>query len=148
MTKEERKARRKKNRELRSARKALRKEKFKEFIERVKQTPDMPEDGSAPDYQEKFQEYWPGVRSGLEFVVSMKLSGKKLDTKINEVILLGDDIANTGEDNSAFQEKMHDVWKYIRLILIAITVFVTNDKDDEKIDKFIEIGDWLSGHND
>lgn len=148
MTKEERKEHRNKNKELRKIRKSLRKEKFELFIKKVNETPELPEDGTMPDYQEKFKENWSTVKSGLEFVVSMKLTGKKLDAKINEVIELGDSVVKNPDATSDFQDKLLDVWKYVRLVLIAITVFVTKDEDDEKIDKFIEIGDWISGNNE
>ena len=142
MTKEERKARRQKNRERRQARRELRKSKFQDFLIKVQEAPELPEE--TPNYQERFNEYWPAAKAALEYIALSKITGKATDAKIEDVIRLGDDVAN-GNFDTQFREKLAEIWKVVRVALIAVVVFITKDDVDEKIDKIIEIGDWLSG---
>ena len=143
MGKEERKARRQKNRERRQTRKRLRKEKFEEFLVEINKTPELPEE--TPSYEEKFNEYWPAAKAALQFIELSKITGRKLDEKIRVVVALGDDVAKNPGANSKFRDKLKKIWKYVRIVLIGVTVFATDKEADEKIDKVIEIGDWLSG---
>jgi hypothetical protein len=147
MTKQERLERRQANKAKRQERKAIRKERFRELMIKVKETPGFPEDGSTPDYVENFKTYWPLVRSALEFVECSRITRPKMDLKIREIIDLGDRLAGDPDfdPESDFIIKLQKAWRVIRTILIAVTVFITNSKDDEKIDKLIEIGDWVSG---
>ena len=146
MKKEERIARRKANKDKRQARKADRKGKFSELMTKVKETPDLPDDVAAPDYVDKFKTYWPVVRAGLEFAESTKITRPKMDLGIQRVIELGNGMAENPvfDPGSEFIQKIQKAWRIIRTILIAITIFITDDENDDKIDKLIEIGDWIS----
>lgn len=144
MTKEERKAKRQKNKEARKARKSLRAQQFDTLLSEIQKAPELPADGAMPEYQVAFEKYWPVVKAALTYVESAKITGAKMDGKIRDIITLGDSV-DGGTDPSAFREKLLDVWKVIRVILISVTVFNKNDADDEKIDKILEIGDFISG---
>lgn len=147
MTKEERNARRLANKTKRQQRKKLRNEKFNELMVKVKDTPGFPDDGSTPDYAAKFMTYWPVVKAVFEFAESTRITRPKLDLQIQRIIILGDGMANNPSFNpdSEFILKTQKAWRIMRTILITITTFITNDKNDDKIDKLIEIGDWISG---
>lgn len=147
MTKQERIERRLANKAKRQERKKLRKDQFNDLINNVKNTPDFPEDGSTPDFMKNFPVYWPLVKSALIFVESSKLSRPKMDLQIQHIIELGDSIVKSPDASteSEFLTTVKKTWRIIRTILIAITIFITNDNKDDKIDKLIEIGDWLCG---
>jgi len=147
MTKKERIERRLANRTKRQERKKLRKEKFDELMTKVKQTPGFPEDGATPDYVQNFRVYWPVVKAGLVYAEAAKITRPKMDLQIQRIILLGDGMADSPvfDPDSEFVVKTQKAWRIIRTILIAITVFITNEKKDDKIDKLIEIGDWITG---
>ena len=147
MTKKERIERRLANKTKRQERKKLRKEKFDELMTKVKDTPGFPDDGSTPDYAQKFKTYWPVVKAALVFAESTKITRPKMDLQIQRIILLGDGMADNPvfDPDSEFIIKIRKAWRIMRTILITITAFITNDKNDDKIDKLIEIGDWISG---
>jgi hypothetical protein len=146
MTKQERLARRQANKTKRKERKQLRKTKFEELMTRVNEVPDFPPDGTTPDYAIKFEIYWPLTKAALQFADSARITGPKIDLQIQRIIELGDGMVNSPDNNpeSEFFQTIQKAWKVIRTILIAITAF-TNIKSDEKIDKLIEIGDWITG---
>jgi hypothetical protein len=150
MTKEERLARRLANKTKREGRKKLRREKFDKLMDRVDQTPGFPDDGSTPSYVQDFKTYWPLVKAALEFAESSKITRPKMDLKIQRIIELGDGMADNPDNDpqSEFIQQTQKTWRIIRTILIAITVFITKDKTDNKIDKLIEIGDWITGLED
>lgn len=147
MTNEERKARRLANKTKRQQRKKIRNEKFGELMTKVKETPGFPDDGSTPDYVNKFKTYWPVVKAVFEFAESTNITRPKMDLQIQRIIELGDGMAEDSDfdPQSEFIVKTQKAWRIIRTILITITAFITNDKNDDKIDKLIEIGDWISG---
>ena len=147
MTKKERIERRLANRTKRQERKKLRKEKFDELMTKVKDTPGFPDDGSTPDYVQKFKIYWPVAKAALVFAESSKITRPKMDLQIQRIILLGDGMADNPvfDPDSEFILKAQKAWRIMRTILITITAFITNDKNDDKIDKLIEIGDWITG---
>jgi hypothetical protein len=144
MSKAKRKERRAKNKAKRQERRNKRKDKLEELVAKVSAVPSMPE--NDPPYAEAFKDYWPTVRSVLDYVKFAKITGKKIDAKIQTVIELGDDI-NTDSDTSAFRDKIEGVWKPARNILLGITVLNKDDKRDDQIDKMIEIGDYISGYD-
>lgn len=146
MTRRERIERRLANRTKRQERKKLRKEKFDELMVKVKDTPGFPEDGSTPDYVEKFKTYWPLVKAALIFAESTKITRPKMDLQIQRIILLGDGMADDPvfDPDSEFIIKAQNAWRIVRTILIAITALITSDKNDDKIDTLIEIGDWIT----
>ena len=69
-----------------------------------------------------------------------------MDLQIERIILLGDGMADDPVFNpdSEFILKVQNAWRIIRTILIAITAFITSDKNDDKIDKLFEIGAWIT----
>ena len=146
MTKEERKERRAKNKAKRQERRSKRKAQFQELMQKINDGPSLPDDGSTPEYQEGFKQFWPLIKSALTYVMDSKITGKKMDVNIREIIDLGNDIAE-GEDASDFRDKLLKIWKIIRFVLIAITVFNGDEADDDKIDKVVEIGDYISGYD-
>lgn len=146
MTKQERLAIRKANKEKRKARRELRKAQFNELLTRVNETPALPPDGTAPDYVTGFKTYWPLVKAALQFAESAKITREKMDLNINRIIQIGDNMAgNPGANPDAeFIEKIQKTWRIVRTILIAITIFITKEQTDEKVDRIIEIGDWVT----
>jgi hypothetical protein len=146
MTKKERIERRLANRTKRNERKQLRKAKFDELMTRVDEVPDFPADGTAPNYAIKFGTYWPLAKAALQFAEMSKITGPKMDLHIQRIVELGDAMVNNPDSDadSEFILKIQRTWKVVRTILITITVFITKDKTDEKIDKLIEIGDWIT----
>ena len=146
MKKEERIARRKANRVERQDRKTDRQGKFSKLMTKVKETQDFPEDVEDQDYGKNFKIYWPVVRAGLEFAESAKITREKMDLRIGHVIELGDGMAKDPkfDPESEFIQKVQKAWRIIRTVLIAITIFITDDENDDKIDKLVEIGDWIS----
>ena len=147
MTKEERRARRLANKTKRQQRKTVRKQKFNELMAKVNKTPGFPEDGSTPDYVHNFTTYWPLVKAALEFAESTRITRPKMDLQIQRIIVLGDGMAGNPEagPDSEFVEKIQKTWRIIRTILIALTVFLKSDRSEDRLDKLIEIGDWISG---
>ena len=73
-----------------------------------------------------------------------------MDLKIQRIIELGDGMADNPDSDpqSEFIQQTQRTWRIIRTILIAITVFITKERTDNKIDKLIEIGDWITGIED
>lgn len=147
MTRKERIERRLANRTKRQERKTLRKEKFDELMVRVKDTPGFPEDGSTPDYVQKFKTYWPPVKAALMFAESTRITRPKMDLQIQRIILLGDGMADNSvfDPDSEFIIKAQNAWRTVRTILISITAITKSDTNDDKTDKLIEIGDWITG---
>ena len=147
MTKEERKAKRLANKAKRQERKTLRKQKFSELMTKVNLTPDFPEDGSTPDYARNFMTYWPLAKAALEFAESTRITRPKMDLQIQKIIALGDGMAGdlVSDPDSEFIVKIQKAWRIIRTILIALTVFMKSDRNEDRMDKLIEIGDWISG---
>lgn len=146
MTKEERKARRFANKTKRKERKSGRKEKFDELMTKVHETPGFPDDGSTPDYVQNFMTYWPLIKSALDFVEKTRITRPKMDLQIQRIVILGDGIANDpdSDPDSEFTQKSQKAWRVIRTILIAFTVFISSAKNEDRIDKLIEIGDWIT----
>ena len=147
MTKEERKARRLANKTKRQERKTSRKQKFSELMTKVNQTPGFPEDGSTPDYVHNFITYWPLAKAALEFAESTRITRPKMDLQIQRIIALGDGMAGNpaNDPDSEFIMKFQKTWRIIRTIFIALIVFIKNEKTEDRVDKLIEIGDWISG---
>ncbi len=147
MTKKERIERRLANRTKRQERKKLRREKLDELMTKVKQAPDFPEDGTTPDYTKNFRVYWPVVKAGLVYAETAKITRPKMDLQIQKIIALGDSMAASPvfDPDSEFILNIQKTWRIIRTILIAITVFITNENKDDMMDKLIEIGDWITG---
>lgn len=146
MTKKERIERRLANRSKRKERKQLRKTKFDELMTRVNEVPDFPPDGTTPDYVTKFETYWPLAKAALEFAESARITGPKIDLQLQRIIELGDGMVDNPDNDpeSEFIQTIQKSWKLVRTILITITIFITKEKTDEKIDKLIEIGDWIT----
>lgn len=140
------KEQRAKNKVRRKQRRELRNDKFAELVEKVNETPALPENENTLQFIDGYIKYWPIVSKALEIIRDMKLSGAKLDSQINLVIDLGNDVANLPETQSEFRNQLRQIWKYIRIVLIGITALNKNDKHDEQIDKIVEIGDWFSGY--
>ena len=69
-----------------------------------------------------------------------------MDLRIQQIIELGDGMAENPEfdPDSEFIQIIQKAWRIIRTILIAITIFITDEENDDRIDKLIEIGDWIS----
>lgn len=146
MSKEKRKARRAKNKARRQERRNNRRTKLQELITTVSAAPSIPEDSEPANYEVAFKEYWPTVRSVLDYVKFAKFTGAKRDKQIQDVIDLGDAIRE-GSDSSEFRDKIENVWTIVRYILLGITVLNKEDANDEQIDKMIEIGDYISGYD-
>ena len=146
MTREERKDRRHQNRELREERRRLRRQTFKTFMDRVIEAPELSPETLS--YKNDFNTYWPAIKAALEYVEASRVSGRKLDKKINSIIDLGDDISNGSDTDTEFRDKLLEIWRVVRVILIAVVVFSNDNKADDAIDKAVEIGDWLSGFDE
>lgn len=141
-TKEERQA----NREIRRARKKLRKEKFKALLNHVNNVPEPTDDEFLQNPKEKFNTFWPTLRSVLDFAAFLKVTGEKVDIVLYRIIIVGDKMYNGNEseaESEEFMEKLQQIWGTSRKVLAAVTIF-TDDKTDEIIEKAIGIGDWIS----
>lgn len=141
-TKEERQA----NREIRRARKKLRKEKFKALLDLVNNVPEPTDDDFLKNPKEKFQTFWPALRSVLDFAAFLKVTGEKVDVVLYRIITVGNkmyDGNENDEEGEEFMEKLQQIWGTIRKVVTAATIF-TDDKTDEIIEKAISIGDWIS----
>ena len=147
MTKNERKERRLANKTKRQERKTLRKQKFSELMAIVNQAPDFPDDGSTPDYARNFMTYWPLAKAALEFAESSRITRPKMDLQIQRIIVMGDGMTGSpvSDPDSEYIMKFQKTWRIIRTVVIALTVFVKNEKTEDRVDKLIEIGDWISG---
>jgi hypothetical protein len=141
-TKEERRA----NREIRRARKKLRKEKFKTLLNIVNGVPEPTDDDFLQDPKVKFKTYWPALHSVLDFAASLKVTGEKVDAVLYRIIAVGnkmnDGTANDTESEE-FMEKLQQIWGISRKVLATVMI-LTDDKKDEIIEKAISIGDWIS----
>jgi len=114
---------------------------------KVDKVPDFPEDGTTPDYVDKFETYWPLAKAALQFAEISRITGPKMDLHIQRIVELGDKMADNPDNDpdSEFIQTIQKTWKIVRTILITITIFITKEKTDEKLDKLIEIGDWITG---
>ena len=145
-TKEERAA----ARAARKAKRLARRQKINEMIEAAKNVPDLSDSDFMEDYKSKFDKVWPVLLPALEFAEQLKVTGKKADAAINELIAIGNSMAEgkaTDDQADDFQDKLEDIWKYVRMALSAATV-LTNDDVDDVIDKIIGIGDWITDTDD
>lgn len=141
-TKEERQA----NREKRKKRRSLRKEKFNNLIEMVNKTPEPSDDEFLQNPKEKFQKFWPVLHAVLDFAVVLKVTRKKVDTVLIRIIDIGNkmyDGTDKEGESEEFMKKLQKVWGIARKAL-TITTIVTDDKTDDKLEKAIAIGDWIS----
>ena len=70
-----------------------------------------------------------------------------MDLQIQRIIALGDGMAGNpaNDPDSEFIMKFQKTWRIIRTIFIALIVFIKNEKTEDRVDKLIEIGDWISG---
>lgn len=129
------------------ASKAERKAKFQELIKLATTTPDPPSNFADTDFAERFDKYWPVLNAALSYAVSMKITGKKTDAKLNGLITIGDNIVGstaTDAEQAHFIKTMKNIWGITSRILNMVTVF-TDDKTDEVLEKIISIGDWITG---
>lgn len=141
-TKEERKA----NREVRHARKKLRKEKFSLLLKLAKETPELSDDDYLDTPKKKFNTFWPVLQAALSFAAFLKITGEKVDLVIYRIIAIGnkmyDDTASD-EESEEFIEKLQQIWGIVRKVLSTVTIF-TDDNVDEILEKIIVIGDWVT----
>lgn len=150
MSREKRKERRQAKRTRRQMRRQQRRGRIQNIIEQGKELKVIPDDIKPGDYQAWFNHYWPTFRETLRFIHELRITRQKTEKAIEEIIELGNAISNTGgteEQRSMLQEKLSNVWRFVRLVLNLTTMF-TAEKADEVIDKILEIGDWLSGFED
>ena len=89
----------------------------------------------------KWDEIWPFLKGVLEYVRDAKLTGNKLDKKIDKIIALGDKVTNSSSLKAFFAE----VQKYLKWIraVIKILIHLTNDKVDAVLNKILAILDWM-----
>lgn len=144
MGKEERKARR----QARKAQRQARKQELKRLIEAIENAnitfkPD--DDLDQIGFIQVFNQIWPVLDPALKFAIALKVTGKKLDTTLEDVHKVGQLVSQGGEDSvSDFKEKFAAAWDKIAFALGAIQMF-TKDNVDDVIDDIIEIGDWIAG---
>ena len=107
--------------------------------------------------QDKFEQLWPDMRELLLAFRDMKITGKRLDKRIEKVVKLGD-LVKSGDQKKLpkFQSKLDRVWNRMRIPLrLSILTAQMFEKylgaDSDRVDKaenvlsqFIEIGDWLT----
>ncbi|MEM9023695.1 MAG: hypothetical protein AAGB22_08125, partial [Bacteroidota bacterium] len=94
---------------------------------------------------ELFNDYWPKLKSVLECVESMKITGRRADKKLNAAIEAGDKIYATTSDPT---ELAADVQKLKGLLeeiddkldkVIAILTFIDKlFREDTKVDNLID----------
>lgn len=135
----------KEKRMLRREIRKQRKEKINTLIDLGKQLPDLPTNITASNYQEVFKSYWPFLKEAFSFIKAFKITGQKTDATMDELIQLGNAIADNSDTvaQAKFQEKLSGIWSPIRIILNLIMTF-SSDKVDDVLDKVIEVGDWIT----
>ncbi len=145
MTKEERKQRRQERRRLRRERRQQNRGNLKLLKNAGANLPSLPDDATIEEYVAKYNEFWPTVRAGL--LLSKKLTGKKMDEKIQQVVDEGDKLANDpnlAENIQNLVDKLRDTWSSVKNVLIIIMNF-TGDGVDEIIEKIIDFVDGIMG---
>ena len=141
-TKKERQA----NREVRQARKKLRKEKFSLLLKLAKETPEFSDDDYLNNPKEKFKTFWPLLQAALNFAAFLKITGEKVDLVIYRIIAIGNkmyDDSASDQESEEFIEKLQQIWGIARKVLSTVTIF-TDDNTDEVLEKIIVIGDWVT----
>ena len=146
MSKEKRQARRAKRQQRRAERRA--KWSFLTTAITNAKNLNVDMDGDLPPYKEKFQEIWKVMEPLLQFAKAARITGPKVDAVLEEIITLGNGMANGDySQESDFVSKLSGIWSKVRAALNLIALF-PGEKDDEVIDKIIEIGDWVLGKDD
>lgn len=95
-------------------------------------------------WQDEFQKVWDIIKPATSLV--KLVTPDKVDKIIDEVVILGDEIATGGASEnrkSEFIEKFSQAWEYVRNALF-ITMKFTGDKVDGIIEKIITWGDLIS----
>ncbi len=122
------------------------KQKLKNFLDAFKT---LPTDAQVETAVEKFNTYWPFVKSGLEFLESRSFTGKKRDEQLNAFVAQGDELAadpDLATKIQAFIEKMKEIWEKARKwLVVLVDLKVTGEEFDNAVTKFIEIGDEFTG---
>ena len=134
----------------RKAAKETRRAKLAEIIHLASSTPDVPEEFENSDFAERFTEYWPLLRAGLEFVEDSWLTGKKTDEALQHIVAVGDNVTRQeveSHEMEDFIEKIQKIWDVVSRVLYVATVF-TNDDTDEVLEKIIDIGNWVTGEDE
>lgn len=143
MSKEKRLARRTK----RKSRRAVRREKFQTLLS-VFQTDTRATDALDDDnlaYQEKFTKIWPLFSAGLEWGISLRITGKKLDKVLERLNTIGNKMASqpvTSDEEKEFLDLLDKIWWPVELALDGVQIF-TGDKVDAVLDRITDIGDWM-----
>lgn len=143
MSKEKRLARK----EERAVQKQERNEKFKAVVEQFKKYKDV-EISETTNYKDVFKGIWPFFRVSLEFVIVIKVTGEKLDDRLEKILFIGNKIEKSATPDEAdleeFYSKLSKIWDKIDFALDIAKTF-TNDEQDKVIDKVLEIGEWILG---
>lgn len=149
-TKEERRAIRQQNREMR---KTLKKEKKVRFnaiqtaAENASITIDL--DQAEPKFADAFNQVWPILKPILEYAELVKITGPGADKVIRVVIDLGGRIstgAASEAEKTEFIKKLENIWQPVKTVLGIIVTF-TSDRVDNVINKIVEIGDWITNED-
>jgi hypothetical protein len=138
---------RKQKREVRRMERKERKAAFEKLLEAIKAVMNLElKDGLK--FKEKFVQVWPVVKPTLEFAIILKVTGEKFDVAAQKLIYMGDKMAGKETDEQAmeFINQLSGYWNIIELALDVVKVAV-DDSKDEKIEKIIEIGEWLFESN-
>lgn len=133
-----------KKREERKLRKKVRKEAFKKLEQTLTAIKEI-DFNKSMTFKEKFIEAWPVVKPGLEFAIILNITGEKLDDKINKLVIIGDNMAGnklSTTEAQEFQDNLNNKWNFVETAL-EVAKLLANDKQDEAIDKIIDIGDWM-----
>ena len=142
LTKEERKKRRQERRSARKANRQNRRDKLQALIQMADGI-HLPDDDQVVDAVADFKKYWPFLKAGLQFAESLRITGDKLDNRLQAIVTKGDSLADDPDLATKINELVttaEGYWVKTRSILIIATR-LTGDKTDEVIDKVIAIGD-------
>ena len=91
------------------------------------------------------------MKSLIEIFIVLKFTGDKFDSAAQKVVLVGENMYKKESVNDVevaeFLEKLASIWEKIEFILEILKIAV-NDKNDEIIDKAIDIGEWIFDYED
>lgn len=135
---------RQQKRELRKLSRSERKQSLSKLIEAVNAIKDVHFE-SQTTYKDKFKVIWPVMKPALEFSILLKITGEKYDMSAQNLILIGDKMNSTmpaDEDALVFLHDLSQKWETIEMVLEILKI-ATNDETDQRIDKLIEIGEWV-----
>lgn len=113
-----------------------------ELLANLKTTIDPSKPFDPAEVVKKWKQIWTPVRKVLEYAKAMKLTGDRADKKLDEIIALGDKVADPATLQS-FLAAIKKVWKIVRVVLVPLS-HTGKPEFQAAVQKFITILDWLT----